>query len=148
MEQKPIEPTTNPVLTGILGRCPQCQRGHLFKGLIKLAPSCEVCGLDYSFADPADGPAFFSMSIVAVPALAFALWFQFTFDPPLWAHLLVTLPLTIGLCVALLRPLKGWLVCSQYYHKAEEGSIDHEWHAEALRKFNEAKERGEDGRER
>jgi uncharacterized protein (DUF983 family) len=116
--------TTNPALTGIKGRCPRCQSGHLFAGYLTLARSCDVCGLDYSFADPADGPAFFAMSIAAVPALLFALWFQFTFVPPLWAHLFVTLPLTVGACVVLLRPLKGWLVCSQYFHKAEEGSID------------------------
>ncbi|MBY3176525.1 DUF983 domain-containing protein [Rhizobium leguminosarum] len=119
--------TTFPALTGIKGCCPRCQRGHLFSGFLSLAPACEVCGLDYSFADPADGPAFFSMSIVAVPALGFALWLQFTFDIPLWVHLLVTLPLTVLACVALLRPLKGWLVCSQYFHKAEEGKIDTEW---------------------
>jgi uncharacterized protein (DUF983 family) len=64
------------------------------------------------------------MSIAAVPALLFALWFQFTFEPPLWMHLIITLPLTVGACVVLLRPLKGWLVCSQYFHKAEEGRID------------------------
>jgi uncharacterized protein (DUF983 family) len=116
--------TTNPALTGIKGLCPRCQRGHLFTGYLTLATSCEVCGLDYSFADPADGPAFFAMSIAAVPALLFALWFQFTFEPPLWMHLIITLPLTVGACVVLLRPLKGWLVCSQYFHKAEEGHID------------------------
>jgi uncharacterized protein (DUF983 family) len=125
-------PTTNPALTGIKGRCPQCQEGHLFRGFLRLAPRCEICGLDFSFADPADGPAFFSMSIVAVPALAFALWFQLRFEPPWWSHLLVTLPLTILGCLALLRPLKGWLVCSQYFHKAEPGSIDRQWHADAL----------------
>jgi len=120
--------TTNPAMTGILGRCPRCQQGSLFRGFLKLAPRCEVCGLDYSFADPADGPAFFSMSIVAFPALAFALWLQLTYEPPIWVHLVTTLPLTVGACVVLLRPLKGWLVCSQYFHKAEEGSIDREWH--------------------
>lgn len=119
---------TNPALTGIRGLCPRCERGHLFAGFLKLAPRCEVCSLDYSFADPADGPAFFSMSIVAIPALAFALWLQFTYEPAWWLHLLVTLPLTLGASVLLLRPLKGWLVCSQYVHKAEEGSIDWEWH--------------------
>jgi uncharacterized protein (DUF983 family) len=116
--------TTNPMLTGIGGLCPRCQRGHLFAGYLVLARLCEVCGLDYSFADPADGPAFFAMSIAAVPALLFAIWFEFTYRPPVWMHLLVTLPLTVGACVLLLRPLKGWLVCSQYFHKAEEGSID------------------------
>jgi uncharacterized protein (DUF983 family) len=121
-------PTTVPALTGIKGLCPRCQRGHLFRGLLKLAPQCEVCGLDFSFADPADGPAFFAMSIVAVPALAFALWLQFTYEPSLLVHLIVTVPLTLVVSLILLRPLKGWLVCSQYFHKAEQGSIDYEWH--------------------
>ena len=121
--------TTNPILTGFKGQCPQCQQGHLFAGYLKLAPCCDVCGLDFSFADPADGPAFFSMSIVAFPALAFALWLQLRFEPPFWVHILTSLPLTVGACILLLRPLKGWLVCSQYFHKAAEGSIDREWHA-------------------
>ncbi|MBX5105057.1 DUF983 domain-containing protein [Rhizobium lentis] len=121
--------TTNPALTGFLGRCPRCQRGHLFSGYLTLARGCEVCGLDNSFADPADGPAFFAMSIVAVPALAFALWFQFTFEPAIWMHLIVSLPLSVIACILILRPLKGWLVCSQFFHKAEEGSIDRAWHA-------------------
>lgn len=129
-----FNPTNFPLLTGIKGLCPQCQRGHLFQGLLKLAPRCEVCGLDYSFADPADGPAFFAMSIVAVPALAFALWLQFTYEPALWIHLIVTVPLTLLASLALLRPLKGWLVCSQFFHKAEQGSIDREWHRLAAEK--------------
>lgn len=119
--------TTNPALTGIKGLCPRCQTGRLFSGFLKLAPRCEVCGLDYSFADPADGPAFFSMSIVAFPALAFALWLQLTYDPPYWLHLFATLPLTAGAGILLLRPFKGWLVCSQYFHKAAEGIIDKDW---------------------
>ena len=27
--------------------------------------------------------------------------------------------------------MRGWLVCSQFFHKAEEGSIDFDWHAKA-----------------
>ena len=134
MKNAQYTPTDNPMLTGTLGRCPQCQQGHIFKGYLQLAESCEVCGLDYSFADPADGPAFFAMTIAAVPALAFGAWFQMAFELPLWVHVFTTVPLTILSCMALLRPLKGWLVCSQYFHKAEEGSIDHAWHSEAAAK--------------
>jgi len=125
--------TEVPALTGIMGRCPRCQKGHLFRGYLQLAQRCEVCGLDYGFADPADGPAFFAMTLAAVPALAFGVWFQTSFGLPLWVHVITTVPLTILCCMALLRPLKGWLVCSQYFHKAEEGSIDREWHAERAR---------------
>lgn len=127
-------PTASPMLTGIKGRCPRCQQGQLFHSFLSMNERCEVCGLDYSFADPADGPAFFAITIATIPALAFAVWLQVTFDPPLWTHVLTTLPLIVGSCMLLLRPLKGWLVCSQFFHKAEEGAIDREWHAEQVRR--------------
>lgn len=116
-------PPLSPIQTGVRGLCPRCGKGHLFKGFLTLRPSCEICGLDYSFADPADGPAFFAMTIVAVPALVFALWLQTTYEVPIWVHLFTTVPLTLLGSLALLRPLKGWLVCSQYFHKAEEGKL-------------------------
>lgn len=119
-----FRPTDSPMKTGLRGLCPRCQAGHLFRGYLRLAPRCEVCGLDYAFADPADGPAFFAMSLAAVPALLFAVWMQTTFDPPVWAHLFTTLPVVLVACLGLLRPIKGWLVCSQYLHKAEQGRID------------------------
>ena len=36
---------------GARGLCPRCGKGHIFKGFLTLAKQCEVCGLDYSFAD-------------------------------------------------------------------------------------------------
>lgn len=137
-------PTDSPMRTGIRGLCPRCQRGHLFSGFLKLADGCEVCGLDYSFADPADGPAFFAITIATIPALGFAVWLQVTFDPPLWVHILTTLPLILISCAALLRPLKGWLVSSQYFHKAEEGVIDRDWHADQSRRNRTQSEAGRD----
>jgi uncharacterized protein (DUF983 family) len=37
---------------------------------------------------------------------------------------MIWLPLTIGVCLGLLRPLKGVLVSLQYHHKAQEGRIE------------------------
>ena len=34
-------------------------RARLFQGFLDLRPRCEVCGLDYAFADAGDGPAVF-----------------------------------------------------------------------------------------
>ena len=92
------------------------------EGQLKL-PKCEACGLDYSFADPADGPAFFVMMFVCIPAVAFPLWLELTYSPPTWVHLVTTLPLILLTCIPPLQPLKGWLVASQYVHKAEEGRL-------------------------
>ena len=109
---------------GFRGRCPRCGQGHMFKGFLTLRPSCEVCGLDYSFADPADGPAFFVICFACVPSVALAVWIEVAFQPPFWVHLLISLPFLLLTCILPLRPLKGWLVASQYFYKAEQGRID------------------------
>ncbi|EHM01786.1 hypothetical protein HMPREF9946_01853 [Acetobacteraceae bacterium AT-5844] len=113
-------PALPPLHTGIRGRCPRCGEGHLFQGFLKLRPGCEVCGLDYSFADPADGPAFFVICFACVPSVVLALWIEAQFGPPYWVHLLTTLPFMLLTCVPPLRPLKGWLVASQFFFNAEE----------------------------
>ncbi|MCS0495349.1 DUF983 domain-containing protein [Ancylobacter sp. MQZ15Z-1] len=116
-------PKLSPFECGIKGRCPRCGQGHLFNGFLKLAPRCEVCGLDYSFADPADGPAFFVICFGCVPSVAFGLWLEVAFQVPYWVHLVTTVPVMLATCIPPLRPLKGWLVASQYFYKAEEGRL-------------------------
>ncbi|MGL4962779.1 MAG: DUF983 domain-containing protein [Inquilinus sp.] len=120
---QPTFPTLKPFQVGIRARCPRCGKGHLFRGFLTLAPNCAVCGLDYGFADPADGPAFFVISIISFPVIAFAAWLELAYEPPMWVHLLTSVPLLIGGCLALLRPLKGWLVAAQYINDAREARL-------------------------
>ncbi|MDP9838877.1 uncharacterized protein (DUF983 family) [Neorhizobium huautlense] len=112
-----------PFQTGIRGRCPRCGKGHMFKGFLTLRPACEVCGLDYSFADPADGPAFFVICFGCVPSVALAVWIEVALQAPYWVHLFTSLPFMLLTCIPPLRPLKGWLVASQYFYKAKEGEL-------------------------
>ena len=116
-------PRLSPLRTGVLGRCPRCGQGRLFEGFLKLRKSCEVCGLDYAFADPADGPAFFVLTVGCLPVIAFAAWLEIAYQPPYWVQLVTTLPLIFLTCLPPLRPLKGWLVATQYIYKAEEGRL-------------------------
>lgn len=116
------EPTVYPPLstlsTGIRCRCPRCGQGPLLKGYLTIRENCPACGLDYGFAEPADGPAFFVMSGVGVVGMIAFMAFEFTVHPPIWVHLLITFPLIVALCLGVLRPFKGWLVAEQYVHKA------------------------------
>eukprot|EP01035_Chromulina_nebulosa_P033142 gene33142-44362_t len=91
------------------------------------APMREVCGLDYGFAAPDDGPAFFSLCIVAFPLTFFIVWLQVAYNPPLWVHLVTSAPLMAIGCVLPLRPIKGWLVASQYVNKAHEAGTAQLW---------------------
>lgn len=117
-------PPQPPIPTGLAGRCPRCGQGHLFSGFLTVAPRCETCGLDYSFADSADGPAFFIMTIAGLLVVGFALWLELSFEPPFWVHLVTTLPVAFLLCVAPLRPIKGVMIALQYANKAEEGRFE------------------------
>jgi uncharacterized protein (DUF983 family) len=115
------------VWCGRKGRCPRCGEGHMFKSWLKLADRCETCDLDYRFAAPDDGPAFFSLCIVALPLIFVVVWLQVAFEPPWWVHLLTSFPLLIAGCLLPLRPIKGWLVASQYVHKAQEAGTKGLW---------------------
>lgn len=116
-------PRLDPVRTGIRGRCPRCGEGALFDGFLKLRDKCDHCGLSYAFADPADGPAFFVICFGCVPAVTFALLLEIFVAPPFWVHLVTSLPFLLVTCTLPLRPLKGWLVCSQFFYKAREARL-------------------------
>ncbi len=117
--------STHPIVSTISAsmrcRCPRCREGRLFNGFLTIDERCEACGLDYSFADPADGPAFFVMTGVSIIVIAsWAIWAVMA-QPPVWAQFAVVMPALIGGCLACLRPVKAWLVAEQFVHKAEEG---------------------------
>jgi uncharacterized protein (DUF983 family) len=114
-------PPQSPLITGILGKCPRCGRGTLFSGFLTLAPRCPTCSLDFGFADAGDGPAVFVCLFAGFIVVGAALWTELTFEPPFWVHLVIFLPMTLIVCVGLLRPLKGLLVALQYRNKAEQG---------------------------
>ena len=115
---EPVYPPLSPLKTGVRCRCPRCGVGPLFQGYLTIRKECTNCGLDYGFADPADGPAFFVMSGVGVVGMVAFMTFEFTVHPPIWVHLVVTLPILVALCLGCLRPFKAWLVAEQYIHKA------------------------------
>ncbi|WP_454917621.1 DUF983 domain-containing protein [Xanthobacter sediminis] len=112
------------LMTGLLGRCPRCGRGRLFKGFLNLAPRCEVCGLDYGFADSGDGPAVFVILIGGCVVVALALWVEAVYEPPLWVHAALWIPAILVVTLGLLRPFKGVMVALQYRNHAAEGRLD------------------------
>lgn len=111
-------PQLNTLWTGVRCRCPRCGKGPLLRGFLKIRDACPACGLSYAFADPADGPAFFAMSAIGVVGMILLMAFDFIVHPPIWMHMVLTLPAIALMCLAVLRPFKGWLVAEQYVHKA------------------------------
>ena len=114
----------NPFLAGLRGRCPNCGSGRLFSGILKVAPACDHCGYDLAKADSGDGPAVFVI-LIAGFFCAFAMLFvEMTYKPPIWVHLVIFLPLTLVVCLGLLRPLKGLMLAAQFTNQASEARHD------------------------
>lgn len=118
-----LYPPISPTASGMRGLCPRCGQGRLFRGFLDLQPSCQSCGLDYSFIDSGDGPAVFVILIVGFIVAFLALYVEFTFQPPFWVHILLWVPLILGLSIGMLRPLKGLMIAIQYRTKAEQGRL-------------------------
>lgn len=121
-EEPPSYPLT--IFRGIIGRCPHCGKGKLFKGYLHPRPSCSVCGQDFTGIDSADGPAVFVMLITGFAIVGGALWVELEFHPPYWVHAVIWGPLAIILPLALLRPLKGIFMAVQFRYQAAEGRLE------------------------
>lgn len=109
------------------GLCPRCGKGTMFQSWLKISDTCDTCGLDYKFASPDDGPAFFSLCFVAFPLLFILIGVQAVFDLSVVTALVIAIPLMSIGCVLPLRPFKGWLVASQYLNQATEAGTEKLW---------------------
>ncbi|MGF6155640.1 uncharacterized protein (DUF983 family) [Ensifer sp. KUDG1] len=123
-EDKAHFPPVDPVMTGIKGLCPRCGQGKLFDGFLKVKSSCASCDLDYKFADAGDGPVVFVILIVGFIVVGAALWAEVNFNPPLWLHFILWIPLAVIFSLGLTRMLKGILINLQFRNNARPGEID------------------------
>ena len=84
---------------------------------------CPSCGLDLSTFNVGDGPAAFLILIVGAVVTAAAITVQLVFSPPFWVHVILWVPVTAALVIALLRMSKALLLALEYRHRAAEGRI-------------------------
>ena len=108
--------TPSPWAAGLLCRCPRCGRGGLYQGLLAVAPTCTVCGLDLAAHDSGDGPAAFAILFLGLIVVGLALIVEVRFEPPLWVHAALWTPLILVGAIAILRPLKATMVALHYKH--------------------------------
>jgi uncharacterized protein (DUF983 family) len=121
MSEKPIDTVAGAIRAGLACKCPRCGKGKLFAGFLTPRPRCDVCGLDYKFADSGDGPAVFVMFLAGFIVVGAALVTEVVYKPPFWVHAVLWLPLILVVTLGPLRPMKGLMIALQYHHKAAEG---------------------------
>ncbi len=110
----------SPLASGVRGLCPRCGGRGLFAGIVKFAPSCRACGLEYGSFNVGDGAVPFLVFIVGAVVVIGAVWLQLTQHPAFWVHILIWPALTLALTLALTRIAKGLLLALEYRHQAGE----------------------------
>ena len=130
MDNGPNPPDTlapariDPIRAGLLCRCPNCGKGALFSGFLKVVERCAVCGFDFARLNTGDGAAIFIMQIAGGLVVFGALFVQVAYNPPIWAMLIVALPLVVGLSLGLMRPGKGAMIALQMRNRAGQARTD------------------------
>lgn len=114
----------DPLLAGLLCRCPACGQGRLFAGLLRIAPACPRCRADFSSEDAGDGPAVVVIFVVGALVVPLAMVLVLALGVSAWLTVLVTSVVAAALSFALLRPAKALLFAYHWRAKAGQGRID------------------------
>lgn len=92
---------------GLRNRCPVCGEGRVFQGFLAVAPACNHCGTPLGHIHADDAPPYFTIFIVGHLLLPPVFWVEKAYQPPMWFHMALWLPLFALVTTLLLRPVKG-----------------------------------------
>lgn len=106
----------NPIVRGFLGRCPKCGEGRIFPAFLKVVDNCPACGEELHHHRADDFPAYIVIFIVGHLLVPIVLAVESAFSPPTWVHMVLWLPISLALVMALLQPVKGAIVGLQWAH--------------------------------
>ncbi len=105
-----LPPFFTAVGRGIRNRCPVCGEGKVFRGFLKVVPECAVCGAPLGNLRADDAPPYVVIFLVGHLLFPGVFWVERHYEPPMWLHMAVWLPLFAVLCTLLLPPVKGGVV--------------------------------------
>lgn len=95
-------------------KCPACGKGKLLKSILKFHDNCENCGIELSKYETADGPAFFGITIVGTLLGIAAAVVEIVYEPEVWVHFALWIPLTFICSITIMRVTKGLMAAHQY----------------------------------
>lgn len=113
-QQTPKREILPAILRGARGRCPRCGVGRLFSGFLKIADRCDHCGEELFHQRADDAPAYLTILVTGHIMVPVVLGVEEFFEPAIWVHLLLWMPLIPATCLSLLRPIKGGVVGLQW----------------------------------
>lgn len=98
------------LLRGLRQRCPNCDKGRLFKSYLKVAPVCEACGHNLGAYKADDGPAYFTILLVGHLVVAPMFFFPFMWETSPWVIVPAAVVGLTALILLLLPRIKGAFV--------------------------------------
>lgn len=117
----PLEPTTvqkravwPAMRKGLAGKCPNCGTGNLFYRYLKVNDNCGHCDEELFHQRADDAPPYFTIFLVGHMVVPAMLVMEKLYEPAMWIHMAVWIPLTIALCFWILQPMKGATVGLQW----------------------------------
>lgn len=123
--QSPIPPFRTLLWRGCRKKCPQCGRGDLYQGWIKLHEHCSICGLRY-LPNQGDlwGPLLFFDRVLFIIPLIVVIYFR-KFDADL-TSLIVIGGAMVGLLIFTLPHRNGMSLALDYLIRRKAGDLSDE----------------------
>lgn len=95
-------------------RCPECGRGRMLEGYVKVRDACPHCGAELHHQRADDGPSYLTILIVGHLLAPLMLWSYATFRPEPWLFTTLLATAALGLSVWLLPRMKAMTVAFQW----------------------------------
>lgn len=99
--------TLGAMARGWRGACPDCGRGRIFSGWLRVAETCACCAAPLGRVRADDAPPYFVVFAVGHLVIAAAFMVDRIGTLSVGAEIALFLPLTAILALGLLRPVKG-----------------------------------------
>ena len=106
--------TWRAVKRGLFCRCPNCGEGKLFRAFLKPVDACAACGEDMTHQRADDFPAYLAIFIVGHIVVAGFMATDTWLILESWQHLMIWIPITIILTLAILPSIKGGVIGLQW----------------------------------
>jgi uncharacterized protein (DUF983 family) len=110
-------PIRQSLVRGLMNRCPRCGIGRVRLGYLQVVPYCGHCGERLGHIRADDGPAYFTVFLVAHIVVPIFLLIEQMAHPPIWLMLSVGIPVTLLLTLVLLPVMKSGTVGLMWAHR-------------------------------
>jgi uncharacterized protein (DUF983 family) len=112
---------------GLRLRCPNCEQGIMFDGLLKMRPTCTNCGVRYERrSGESVGGMYFNLGLAELTAIPGFFIAEALFHPPFVPHLIFWTLYTILFCLLFYRHARGMWVAISYLTGSVERDADYE----------------------